>query len=335
MSTRARLLGIVTAAIVSTAAAAVGQVKRGDVAPSFAFGKTWNDAPTSFAELAGKIVIVEYVHPDHEVCKQSVTRMLDLHKKFAKRGVLVLGVSDESEAKIHDQFIKGLGAAYPWIKSNDFAKKYGCKYLPSAYCIDAYGCVFSLPDWWVPEDTTIEELLQALPLPPKLPADKQWDATRLAWQKNEYGKVREQIDKMLTLPALAADARAHLDAQKAALEQRQAAQVARVAELAAGPDFAAATSELERIEKAWPSAPPAAAARKELESFASDAKIQTEVTAGKALQKLMAGVDTSRIPALRKVIGDLDKFRKKHAGTHAGKIADQQHTRLCSRPDGS
>jgi peroxiredoxin len=332
MRTRALLWVVASVVPVSFG---VAQVKRGDVAPAFTFGKVWNDSPTGFAELAGKIVIMEYVHPDHEVCKQSVNRMVDLHKKFSKRGVLVLGVSDESEAKIHDQFIKGLGAIYPWIKSNDFAKKYGCKYLPSAYCVDAYGFVFSLPDWWVPEDTTVEELLQQLPLPPKLPADKQWDAMRFAWQKNEYGKVREQIEKMLTLPALDPAARAHLDAQKVALEQRQEAQIARVAALSTGPDFAAATSELERIEKGWPNASPAAAARKQLEAFAADAKIKEEVAAGKALQRLMAPVDTSRIPALRKVIGDLDKFRKKYVGTHAGKLADQQHTRLCSRPDGS
>ncbi len=332
MSSFARTLGLVVALLGGVSPA---QVKKGDTAPAFSFGKVWNDGPKSFAEFAGKVVILEYAHPEHEVCKQSVPHLVELHKKYGPRGLLVIGVCDEPEAKIQDEFIRGLGASYPWIKSNDFRQKYGVKFLPSAYCIDANGIVHSLADWWVPDETTIEELLQALPLPPKLPADKRYDLLRGHWQKAEFVKLREQMDKMLALPNLDAAAREVLAAQKAAVDQKQEAQLARTGQLVAGPDYAAATSELERIEKSWPGLPPAAAARKEIDRFAADAKIQQEAAASRALQKLMMGVDTSKFPALRKVLVDLDKFRRKYADTWAGKQADAQHTRLCARPDGS
>ncbi len=329
MST-ARLVAIVAITLVAAPAA---QIEIGEPAPAFTFHQVWNDAPQDFAALAGKVVILEFGHPDVPVCQQSMPRMNELHAKYGKRGVLVLGVADDSEAKIHGTFIRGFSAAYPFVKSNDFAKKYGVEFLPAAFCIDAYGNVHSLPDWWVPEDTTIDELLQALPLPPPLPADKRWDTMRAAWRRSEYTKVARQIAKIGTLPKLADDDRAVLAAQQQALDGRRDAQLARVTELAAGPDYAAAAEELERIEKAWGDMPPAVAARKELDRFAADAKIDAEIDAGRALRRLMSGVDTSKIPVLRKVITDLDRFRKKHAGTLAGKRADAHHTRLTGRPN--
>lgn len=314
---------------------ATAQVRKGEKPPEFTFGKVWNDGPKSFAELAGKVVIVEYSHSKHEVCKQSVPHFNELHKKFAARGLIVLGVSSEPEATIQDQFVTGMRAVYPWVKSNDFAEKWKIEYLPSCYCIDAFGNLHSLADWWVPDEATIEELLQALPLPPKLPPEKLYDPLRPLWAKSDFARLREHLEKLLAMPKLEAAAREVLLGQKQALEERQQKWLERATQLGARPDYASAASELERIEKSWAGLPPALAARKELDRFAADAKIKAEVDAGKALYKLMAGVDTGRIPALRKVIVDLDKFRKKYKGTWAGTTADAHHTRLCMRPDGS
>jgi hypothetical protein len=267
------------------------------------------------------------------VCRDSVPRLNELHAKYGKRGLLVIGVADDAEGKIESTFVKGLVAAYPYVKSNDFAKKYKVEFHPSAFCIDANGLVHSLADWWVPEETTIEELLQALPLPPKPPADRRYDALRGAWQRGEFAKVAEQITKVGALPNLDEANREELAKQQAALDQKRDAALVRITEIAKGPDYGAAAGELERIEKAWTGLPPAAAARTELERFAADAKIKAEVDAARALDKLMTGVDTSKIPVLRKVITDLDRFRKKYAGTLAAKRADQHHTRLTGRPN--
>ncbi|MEO6597524.1 MAG: redoxin domain-containing protein [Planctomycetota bacterium] len=325
------LAALVTALLggVSTA-----QVKLGEPPPEFMFGTVWNNGPKSFAELAGKVVIVEYSHSKHEVCKQSVPHFNELHKKFAARGLLVLGVSSEPEAMIRDQFVNGMGAVYPWVKSNDFAEKWKVTYLPSCYCIDAYGNVHSLADWWVPDEATIEELLQDLPLPPALPAGRLYDPMRVMWAKSEFSKLHERIEKLMATK-LDADVREALTGQMTAIAERQAKRVERVTQISARPDYWSAASELERIEKNWAGLSPALAARKELDRFVADPKIKAELDAGKALQKLMSGVDTSRIPALRKVIGDLDKFRRKYKGTWAGTTADAHHTRLCARPDGS
>lgn len=36
------------------------QLAKGTAAPSFDFAKTWNDAPVSFAELKGKLVMLDF-----------------------------------------------------------------------------------------------------------------------------------------------------------------------------------------------------------------------------------------------------------------------------------
>ncbi|HEX5052793.1 MAG TPA: redoxin domain-containing protein [Planctomycetota bacterium] len=333
MGTHARTVAAL--AVVLLAGAATAQVKKGERPPEFTFGKVWNDGPKSFAELAGKVVIVEYSHSKHDVCKKSVPHFNELHKKFASRGLVVLGVSSEPEATIEQQFVTGMGAIYPWIKSNDFREKYKVEYLPCCFCFDAYGNVYSLPDWWVPDEATIEELLQALPLPPELPADRIYDTMRVMWARSEFDKLHQLIEKRLATPKLDEPVREVLEGQKTALAEREARWLERVGQIGARADYASAASELDHIVKSWGDLPPGASAKKELERFAADPKIKVEVDAGRALQKLMDGVDTSRIPALRKVINDLDKFRRKYKGTWAGTTADFHHTRLCARPDGS
>lgn len=38
----------------------VAQVPKGKAAPEFPFQKVWNDGPTSFADFAGKVVILKF-----------------------------------------------------------------------------------------------------------------------------------------------------------------------------------------------------------------------------------------------------------------------------------
>lgn len=42
------------------AAALPAQISSGTTAPEFEFAATWNDAPTSFAELKGKLIMLDF-----------------------------------------------------------------------------------------------------------------------------------------------------------------------------------------------------------------------------------------------------------------------------------
>lgn len=240
-------------------------------------------------------------------------------------------MSDEPIGTIEKDILRGLDVKYPFVKGNDVVKKYRVRFLPSTYTIDSNGAVHSVPDGWLPDDLVIDELLHDVWKPPALPSEKLFDPLRGLWKKGEYAKLRQGIEKLLSLPETNASAREALAAQAAALDQKEGEILGRIAELAAGPDYAGGTLQLERIEKSWKPYPPAVAARKEMDRFAGDEAIKKEVGVGKALARIMTEVDTSKPAVLRQLLDELDRFRKKHAGTHAGKRALQEFTRLAGR----
>lgn len=230
-------------------------------------------------------------------------------------------MSDEDEGKIEETFVTKLGAKYPFVKAKGVNEAYGIKFFPSVYCIAPDGTVYSVPDDRMPSEQTIEKLLEQVSLAPKLPKDPRYDPLRGMWQKHEYGKLRDWLDKMLAQPNLDAAMREVFDAQKAELAKKVDAQQQRVERLGAGPDFAASAEQLEKITRQWKGFPPADAAQKELDRFASDPAIKKELTAGRALQKLLDAHDTSKVSQRRKLVGELDKFRKKYEGTEAARKA--------------
>ena len=228
-------------------------------------------------------------------------------------------MSDEPEGLIEDTFITKLGAKYPFVKAKGCNDKYGVNAFPTVYVIDAEGLVHGEG---VPDEALIEKLLADVSLAPKLPDDVRYEPLRAMWDKHDFAKVRDYLDKQLAQPNLDAAMREVFDAQKAELTKRTDAQQKRIERLGAGPDYAASSDQLERIMKEWKGFPPEAAAKKELDRFAADAAIKKELSAGKALQKLVASYDTSRAAQVRKLAVELDKFRKKYEGTHAAKQAE-------------
>lgn len=238
-------------------------------------------------------------------------------------------MSGEEEKKIQDVFVDQLGAKYPLVRvdKKDVAD-YGIKFYPSVYVIDPSGNVFSVPDDRMPSDEQIEELLKTASLAPKMPDESRYEPLKSLWKKGDFVKVRDYLDKNLAAPNLDAGMKDVFTAQRAELDKRAEATVARIARLGAGPDYAAAEDQLEKIEKQWKGMAPAEAAAKERARFSADAAIKKELTAGRALQKLLEAHDVSKSSGRKKLGDALQQFRKKYEGTHAASQAEQQITRL-------
>lgn len=229
-------------------------------------------------------------------------------------------MSDESENEIEDTFITKLGAKYPFVKAKGCNEKFKVTGFPTVVMIGPDGLI-KHNDNPAPSEAAIEELLKSVSLAPKLPEGAQYAPLRQLWQKRDYVKLREWLDKTLAQPGLDPAMQEVCAAQKAELEKRAEAAKARVATLGAGPDFVASADALEKIGKAWKGFPAADAAKAELARFTSDAAIKKELTAGRALQKLVAGFDTSREQEVRKLVVELPKFAKKNENTYAAKQA--------------
>lgn len=238
-------------------------------------------------------------------------------------------MSDENESLIEKTFITGLGAKYPFVKAKGVNEQYGIKFFPSVFCIDANGVVHSVPDDRMPDEGTIEELLKNVSLAPKLPDGAAFAPLKSMWEKRDHAKLRDYLDKMLAQEKLDADLKTVFEAQRAELQRRDEAQVARVQRLGEGPDFFAADEQLEKIKKAWKGFAAGDAAEAQLKRFGSDATIKKEIAAGKALQKLRGSIDPSKSASqAKKLAAELEKFAKKYEGTFAATQAEQQRQQL-------
>ena len=47
-------------AVASLAVSAPAQLQKGAVPPEFAFEKVWNDGPAAFADMTGKVVLLDF-----------------------------------------------------------------------------------------------------------------------------------------------------------------------------------------------------------------------------------------------------------------------------------
>lgn len=233
-------------------------------------------------------------------------------------------MSDENEKLIEDTFITKLGAKYPFVKAKGCNQKYGIKFFPSVFSIDATGVVHSVADDRMPGEADIEQMLQAVSLAPKLPADARYDPIRTMWEKRDYGKLSAYLDKMLGAPNLDTEMQGVFEAQKQELQKRVDAQCKRAERLGQGPDYLASSEQLNRIEKEWKGFAAAEAAKKELDRFGTDVVIKKELSASKALAKLQSSFDPSKVSQAKKLVVELEKFAKKYEGTFAaGQAAEQ------------
>lgn len=233
-------------------------------------------------------------------------------------------MSDEEPSKIEETFISKLGAKYPFVQAKGVNEQYGIKFFPSVYAIDAAGNVHSVPDDRMPSESTIEELLKAVSLAPKMPDGAPYDGLRNLWKKKQYLALQEQLAKLLLSPNLDAATSEELRNQQAVLEKKCSAQEQRALGLEKGPDYYAAKTQLESIVKDWKGLPPATAASGVLERFAADAAVKKELAASKALATLRSKFDPSKAAQARKLQEELHKFAKKYVDTYAGQQVQKQ-----------
>lgn len=242
-------------------------------------------------------------------------------------------MSDEEEGLI-EEHVQKLGPKFPVIRAPKGMSTYGGRFYPSTFTIGPDGQILTVPDDHMPGEAFLEEQLAGVSLAPKLPDDPRFDAVRQFWNKRDHKKLAEYLDRMLAQEKLSEDLRTVFVAQREELDRRIERQVARVAKLGEGPDYSAASNALEKLAKDWKGLAPEAAAEKELERFGKDPQIKKELAAGKALEKLLSGFDTTRLAQARKLLDELPKFVKRYEGTHAAKRATDLRSQLAEQVRG-
>lgn len=143
-----RLLAAVTATLLVASAAEAGI---GMKAPDIQNDIWLNGKPTSFAELKGTVVLVEFWTFGCYNCRNVEPYVKDWHKKFRDQGFVVIGVhspefSYEKDVEKVKRYLRDHGIDYAVPIDNDFAtwNRYGNRYWPAMYLIDKKGVIRSI-----------------------------------------------------------------------------------------------------------------------------------------------------------------------------------------------
>jgi cytochrome c biogenesis protein CcmG, thiol:disulfide interchange protein DsbE len=119
---------------------ATAQIKVGDSFPDLKSFKLEGTLPSS---LAGKVVFVDFWASWCNPCRESFPVLNELSKKYADRGLVIVGVNlDESKADM-DRFLKEHPAQFTVVRdaSESVVKKLAIRTFPSSYIIDGQGKV--------------------------------------------------------------------------------------------------------------------------------------------------------------------------------------------------
>ena len=95
------------------------------------------------ASLAGKVVIIDFWATWCAPCKEELPELEKFHKKYASKGLAVLGVSIDKEAGVIKPFLDKMKITFPVVHDagHTLAGKYSPPRMPSSYIVDKKGIV--------------------------------------------------------------------------------------------------------------------------------------------------------------------------------------------------
>lgn len=137
----------------------------GDSAPQFSL-TTDSGKTITPADFGGKLLVLNFWAAWCPPCVQEVPSLEAFHKAYAGKGVVVLGVSVDTNERLYDQFKQRFGVTFETSRDPawDIAAAYGTFQLPETYVINESGEVvqkiISAQDWTSPEYLkSIDDLL--------------------------------------------------------------------------------------------------------------------------------------------------------------------------------
>lgn len=117
--------------------------KVGEEAPEINVGTWFNaDKPLTLADLRGKVVVVELWATWCGPCRHSTPHLVELSEKYADKGVVFLGLTDEDPAAAPvEAFIDEFNIPYPVGAKSTAVTDYGVTGIPTAFVVDKAGVI--------------------------------------------------------------------------------------------------------------------------------------------------------------------------------------------------
>ena len=122
------------------AGTATADVQVGQPAPAISATDWLNTPPLSLGKLRGKIVVVEFWATWCPPCRKSIPHLVELHKTYREKGVVLIGLTDETKTKV-EPFAAEMGMTYAVGCGSRSKSAYGVRGIPHAFVVDVAGKV--------------------------------------------------------------------------------------------------------------------------------------------------------------------------------------------------
>jgi peroxiredoxin len=131
----------------------------GRMAPDFAL--QLNGKPARLQDLRGKVVVLDFWASWCPPCVEETPALIELQRRIADRGGMVLGVSMDDDPNAYEAFLKEHGVNFPTYldSSKAIPATYGTSMYPEAYIIGRNGRIVRKVVG--PQDWTSPDLLAA------------------------------------------------------------------------------------------------------------------------------------------------------------------------------
>jgi len=141
------LAKLLSLAVALPFASAVPAAELGEPAAPLEISEWIKGEPVDLAAVKGKkVVVVEFWATWCGPCRVSIPHLTEMQKKYAKRDVIMIGVSDETSAKVKP-FVDSMGDKMDYTVALDkdnktsagYMEKYGINGIPHAFVVDKEG----------------------------------------------------------------------------------------------------------------------------------------------------------------------------------------------------
>lgn len=128
----------------------------GDTAPKFSV-KTDTGKTITPTEFGGKLLVLNFWAAWCGPCLQEAPSLEEFARQFESQGVVVLGVSVDTNPELYQRFIDQFGVSFEVARDPawDIAASYGTFQLPETYIIDRNGKVvqkiIAAQNWMSPD----------------------------------------------------------------------------------------------------------------------------------------------------------------------------------------
>jgi peroxiredoxin len=133
-------LTLLAVLLLTAASARLSALEPGSRFPAFEQASLEGELP---AELAGKVLLVDFWASWCAPCKASFPALSSLHSDYTDRGFAVIGVSVDEKKSAYEQFLKRNKPAFPTVRdaAHRLAGQVNVPTMPTSYLVDRRGVV--------------------------------------------------------------------------------------------------------------------------------------------------------------------------------------------------